>query len=371
MSILAVIGGQYGSEGKGAVVGAILNQYDIHVRAGGPNAGHTFYDADGHKFVMQSIPCGFANRKAICVIAPGCMVDLKQVLLEVEQIEEAGYTILDRLRIDANALIMLPSYKGQEGGVHGYGHETIGSTGKGVGIAQMARVGRRIAGWPLVDTAYLMRDLLSDEFAEMINTALGIDVSPLLSCILEDTHLYVAEMERNGSRVLLEGTQGSGLSNTTGAWPYVTSRDTNAAGLAAECGLPPNRVQTLLVFRTFPIRVAGPSGPMFAETTWEDLGFEPEVTTVTKKVRRVGFWDDGLARRSIMMNDPVAVAITFLDYIDPAVRGVTQWTELSDAARDWVRDFMITYGMPVWMVGTGPDTMASVPNAVYQMTRLK
>jgi adenylosuccinate synthase len=130
-----------------------------------------------------------------------------------------------------------------------------------------------------------------------------------------------------GDRVMLEGTQGSGLSLHHGAYPYVTSADTNAATLAGDCGIAPADVRHVyLVVRTLPIRVAGNSGPMGREIDWSDLqaevpGLVPEQTTVTKRIRRIAHWDDGVFRRAVGLNRPCAVFLMFADYLNPEAAG--------------------------------------------------
>ena len=144
-----------------------------------------------------------------------------------------------------------------------------------------------------------------------------------------------------------------------GEWPYVTSHDTNAATLFADAGIPITaRKEVMLVARTYPIRVAGNSGPMLMEISWDYLSEkigEPveERTTVTKKVRRVGEWDDGLFLRACMVNGPTSVAINFLDYVNPKDAGATSMDKLSDEAWEFIHEVEDLAGVPVSYVGTG------------------
>jgi adenylosuccinate synthase len=333
--VVAVVGGQYGSEGKGAIVYALAGEFDIHLRTGAPNAGHSFIH-DGKLWKMRSVPCGWVRPDATLVIGAGGLIDPALLRREVEQLEAAGHRVAERLLIDANCGILDHAFHELEGGVHGAAHRLIGSTGEGVGPARMARLARQTMAPPF-DCFRLARDAA----AELPGTVV-------------DTVEFINDSLDAGQSLLLEGTQGSGLSVVHGPWPYVTSTDTNSAQLAADAGIPPHQVdEVILVCRTFPIRVAGNSGPLENERTWEELGLEPEFTTVTGKVRRVGDWDDALVHRALLLNDPAHVALTFLDYLFPADKGVEDWDELSDEARSYVEELEERLGYPLTFLGTG------------------
>ena len=139
--VTAVVGAQYGSEGKGAVVQHIAKEYPIHVRTGGPNAGHTIH-YDNVEYAMQVIPCGWINPDAKLVIGPGALVDIEQLREEIRWIEPHFPDIKRRLYIDTRAGHLAPRFMEQEGGTNGILHERIGSTGKGVGAAREARMRR-------------------------------------------------------------------------------------------------------------------------------------------------------------------------------------------------------------------------------------
>lgn len=360
--ITAMIGGQFGSEGKGLVAERLAGSYDVHVRTGGPNAGHTYY-VDQHqldemtgerietrrKVVARSVPVGACNPDAHLVIGPGALLDLDLLIEEVEALNILGLEVSSRILVDMNAGLIDPGLHHQrEGGVDGYAHQKIGSTGEGVGVARMARVSRTTMepGQPWTKFRRV-RDVLND---------LPDWMTPC------DTTEKVNRWIDRGSSVMLEGTQGSGLSLIHGPWPYVTSNDTNAAQLAVDAGIAPQLVtDVLLVCRTFPIRVAGESGPLPKETTWESIGMEEERTTVTKKVRRVANWNPETVARAVMLNRPSALALMFLDYVYPEDAGAEEWAKLTDPARTWVGMVESTMGVPVAMVGTGPDSMAFNP----------
>jgi adenylosuccinate synthase len=344
----AVVGAQYGSEGKGAVVAAVAHQYDAHVRSGGPNAGHTFY-LDGEKFVGRSIPVGWCNPVAELFIGPGAVIDFAVLSDELEKIERAGFRVRGRLMVDPRAVSVTSSQHFAEGGVHGRAHRQIGSTGEGVGLARMAKINRG-AIIPIEQAPYKCLHV-----ANMLPQFASIGVT------VGDVAAELQELIADGGRVLLEGTQGHGLSLTLGDWPYVTSTDTNAAQLAADAGISPSDVkETILVARTYPIRVAGNSGPLYEETTWEQLGLEPEITTVTRKVRRVGHWDFAQVARAVKTNWPAMVVVTFMDYLFPQSSGTVNWRALSDATLEWMKSQEQLIGAPIVAVTTGPDSFCPI-----------
>lgn len=344
--LTVLVGGQYGSEGKGAIAAKIANDYRIHVRVGSPNAGHTIY-WNGEKHVMQSIPCGWINPDAVIVIGRGATLNMKQFMAELEHIQQYYPDFKNRLVIDPEAGILDEKFHEMEGGVNGEIHKRIGSTGEGVGPVRVARMNRDPEQYRQI------KDIAKEYGLE--------------ECLVENTPKYIAVAQDSGINVLIEGTQGSGLSLLHSNWPYCTSIDTNTAGIISEVGLAPSRVtDVLMVVRTYPIRVAGNSGPMKNEITWEELAkrmgqdIAPEKTTVTKKIRRIAEWDDELFEQSCLLNAPTEIALTFADYIDPQIAGATSVEELQRSPK--FMEFVIKHGLgdKLVYVGTGPNTIVEV-----------
>lgn len=345
--LTVLVGGQYGSEGKGAIAAKVANQYRVHVRVGSPNAGHTIY-WNGEKHVMQSIPCGWINPDAVIVIGRGALLNMKQFMKELTHIQQYYPDFISRLVIDPEAGVLDERFHEQEGGVNGEMHKRIGSTGEGVGPARIARINRD-----------------PEQFRQFKDIAHEYGLE---ECLVENTPKYIAVAQDSGINILIEGTQGSALSLLHSYWPYCTSIDTNVAGIISEVGIAPSRVtDVLMVVRTYPIRVAGNSGPMKGEITWEELSkrlgkdMVPEKTTVTKKVRRIAEWDDELFEQSCILNAPTEIALTFADYIDPDIYGATSIKELQQSwkLKKFIMDHGLNNGKLVY-VGTGPNTIVEV-----------
>ena len=342
-NISVVVGAQYGSEGKGAIAGHLAStpgRPTVCVRVGGPNAGHTVIgngpDGPEHAWRLQTVPvAAVTDHQADLVIAAGSEIDPAILDRETQLLEEYGHPVLNRLFIDGQATLLTPEHQQTE--TDRDLHAKIGSTGKGIGAARADRIMR---------TATLWRDY-SDQ--------------------AHDTAKFLNDMIHGGSHIVIEGTQGYGLGLHAGHYPQCTSNNARAIDFLSMAGVSPwqqgvDRLRVYAVARTHPIRVAGNSGPLKGETTWQDLGLDPELTTVTRKVRRVGEWDSELVRQAVELNGgskDVRVCLTMLDHVIPEVAHYVGPIEgMPDRARKWVHQVEKDTGARVAFVGTGPGTVA-------------
>lgn len=345
--VTAVVDMQFGSTGKGVVAKALQEKYNYNfaVRVGAPNAGHSLEFA-GKVYKMQSIPVSWVDRNCTLVIGAGGLISLKVLQAEIDEIKAVMPNILDRLIVDASAGILDKHHADEEGhDAQGNLKSPIGSTAEGVGAARRARMLRDPSKFRLARNC--------PELQEM-----GVKVQEFTAKMLVDGI-------KAGKSVLLEGTQGMGLSLTHGYWPYVTTGDSSPASMLAESGIPAQYLTDVVgVARTYPIRVANPtlvegtSGPLRNETSWEELSAKlgrdvQEITTVTKRVRRVGEWDDELFGRSVTLVGPTVVALTFADYLNDKDYGKDTWEELSDDVKNFVAMVEEKFSVRVGMIGTG------------------
>lgn len=340
-NLTVVVGGQYGSEAKGATVACLTREFDEHdlvVRVAGPNAGHTAYDSTGREWKLRAVPVAAVSGKASLHIAAGSEIDPIVLADEVTALDEAGFDVSRRLSIHPMATVLLQRNIDEEK-VQGLVNR-IGSTGKGIGSARSDRILR---------TAPVARDFYKG--ARLSN----------------DGPFSLDEW----SNIVIEGTQGYGLGLHHRNYPQVTSSNCRAIDFLSMAGIPPwddaiDVFDVIVVARCFPIRVAGNSGPLKNETSWENLGLPEERTTVTNKVRRVGEWDDELLAEAIHANgggnwdEGVILAITMLDQRFPEVAGQTVYEELSQRARDWIEQVEENHRTSVQFVGTSPQTMIEV-----------
>ena len=330
-----LVGGQYGSEGKGQIAGYIAKEYDLLVRVGGPNAGHKVYEHP-EPYTHHLLPSGTRKSDAKLLIGPGAVLNLGVLLDEIAECR----VDVERLHIDRQAFIITDQDKPGEQALV----QEIGSTGQGVGAATARRIMQR------------SRDTL---LAEGVT-----DLEPYMCDAFE---VLDAAFSQNG-RVLLEGTQGTGLSLYHGAYPYVTSRDTTVSGCLAEAGIPPTRVRkTLMVCRTNPIRVENPpggtSGPMSQELTWEEIARrsgknarrlrQAERTSTTNRLRRIGEFDWGLLRKAALLNGPTDVALTFTDYLSSVNGEAMRFEQLHSETISFIHEIERVADARVSLIATG------------------
>lgn len=341
-NITVVVGGQYGSEAKGAVTAHLaggLSHRDVVVRVAGPNAGHTAYSPGGREWKLRCIPAAaVVNDHCQLHLAAGSEIDLGVLVREINDLEEAGIPVTDRLTIHPSATILEVRHHGIE--ANAALMERIGSTGKGIGAARADRIMRSAS--TVEQRAHLFKGMHLSESGPF-------DLSGV-------------------NELIIEGTQGYGLGLHTGHYPQVTSSDCRAIDFLAMAGISPwhDRVGSLhivVVARCFPIRVAGNSGPLNEETTWAELGLPEERTTVTNKVRRVGHWDSALLSEAIAANgggswnEQVSLAITMVDQKFPECTGVKGPRYLSQQARAWLSEVEDEHECEIRHVGTSPTTM--------------
>ena len=336
-----VIGGQYGSEGKGNIADYLSPEYQVLVRVGGPNAGHKVYEEPPYTHI--SLPCGTRrSEEADLVIGPGAVLDPDTLLREITECQVEP----SRLSIDEGAVLITQDDKDWEAEQL---KDEIGSTAMGVGRATARRVTDRF------------RDERGCKLAKDI-ASVRPELAPYVRPALERLELAYSR----GEKILLEGTQGTGLSIFHGEYPSVTSRDTSVSGCLSEAGIGPRRVNRIvLVCRTYPIRVAGNSGDLSREISWkvvaERSGISEaelrghEVGSRSGNERRVGEFDWAMLRKSCHLNSPTDIALTFVDYLDVANRKVFRFEELSRETINFVEEVELVSGVPCSLIANRFD----------------
>ncbi|MFH7321638.1 adenylosuccinate synthetase [Desulfurivibrio sp. D14AmB] len=331
MPVSVIVGGQYGSEGKGKVAHYLARERKatVAIRCGGTNSGHTVIDSNGQSLIFRQLPTASILPDVKLVLCAGTYIDPAILKHEIALVRLAP----SRLMIDPYAVIITEDHKKreQDSGLV----ERIASTGSGTGAAVIARIQR-------APNLLFAKDV--PELAEFI-----ADVS-------EDLRRRLQRDER----IILEGTQGFGLSPLHSRFnPYVTSRDTTAAGFLSEAGLSPfDADEIVMVIRAFPIRVGGDSGPLVNATDWETItreaGYEEplqEITSVSKRIRRVARFDATIVKRAIQVNKPTATVLNHLDYLSYNA------SPSHDKVRSFVNMASKSTGVVADYVGFGPTTM--------------
>lgn len=345
-----LIGGQYGSEGKGHVSSYLAHEYDVLVRVGGPNAGHRVYEQP-KPYTFHHLPSGTRATNAQIVLGAGAVLGLPKLLEEINNCRLSE----NRLSIDPHAMVIDPADIAFEQQTLA---RSIGSTAQGVGAATARKVLRSSAE-PSVRMA---KDI--PELRQYIREALSV---------FDDAF-------SNGKKVFLEGTQGTGLSLHHGEYPYVTSRDTTVSGTLADAGIAPNRVQKIImVCRSYPIRVQDPeestSGPMGQEISWNEVSqrsgipiehlFETEKTSTTGRRRRVAEFNWALFRKSVSLNGPTDLALTFADYIDANNQEARRFEQLTVPTILFIEELERVAGAPVSLITTRFDSRSIIDRRAW------
>ncbi len=334
MPVTVVVGGQFGSEGKGKVAHefAQMRGAAVAVRIGGSNSGHTVIDSGGKARIFRHLPTAAILGDITCAIGAGSYLDVDVLLAEITDTKLGP----DRLLIDPYAVVITDAHKQAEQNERL--SDKIGSTGSGTGAAVADRIRR---------TGAL-------RFAK--------DEDRLRQWTERPVTLYLREILKRNHRVVLEGTQGFGLSILHSEYyPNVTSRDTTAAAFVSEVGLSPLDVdEVVLVIRAFPIRVSGEqSGPLPSEIGWTTITQESgskipisEMTSVTKQIRRVGRFDSTVVIKAISSNAPNVIVLNHLDYVD-----ASSLPHISNRCAEFIEYVETSIGQKVDFLGINRKTI--------------
>lgn len=328
-SMKVIVDMQYGSCGKGLIAGklALEHEPDTILTAWAPNAGHTFIDKDGTKYVHTALPNGIVSPKLRKIlIGPGSVINPDQFFKEFYRYSD---TLLRSVHVLIHPNAVVVSEHDRE--VEEKGRFTIGSTMKGVGEAMIRKIRR-----------------------EPLRPTIAKDFDILKQFVV--THKQYQDAIANSLVAIVEGAQGFSLGINQQFYPYCTSRECTKWQLFLDCGLPGSigcPVEVIGVCRTYPIRVAnrydalgnmiGTSGPCYddqEEISWGAVGVDPELTTVTKLPRRVFTWSNQQIRDAIAASGINTVFLNFCNYDQSAnstdIDGMIACAESEGASVAWL-----------------------------------
>ena len=335
MSVVAVIGAQWGDEGKGKIVDLLAEKADAVVRfSGGDNAGHTVINPKG-EFKLHIVPSGIFYPRAACIIGNGVVINPGVLLQELDELKARGVNV-DNLHISDRAHLIMPWHillDGLEEEKRGQG--AIGTTKKGIGPAFADKTARRgIRTCDMLDPVIFKARLAiilaakNDILTKVYNTA-PLDLETVfneywgyaqrLARYIEDTTALVSDLVRKGSNIVLEGAQGSMLDPDFGSYPFVTSSSPLAAGACIGSGINPRRIDRVVgIFKAYTTRVGG--GPMPTELK-DDVGeyirqHAHEYGATTGRARRCGWFDAVVGRYTTELNGFTSGILTRLDVLD-------------------------------------------------------
>ena len=336
MANVAVVGAQWGDEGKGKLVDWLSERADVVVRyQGGHNAGHTLV-IDGVTYKLSLLPSGIVRSGKLSVIGNGVVIDPWALVAEIDKLKGQGVAVSkDNLRIAGNATLILPLHSEldlmREAAA---GAAKIGTTGRGIGPAYEDKVGRRAIRvndlhdlttlGPKIERLLahhnaLRRGLLQPEIKSADLVAQLAEIAPKILPYSDAVWQLLDEAKRDGKRILFEGAQGILLDIDHGTYPYVTSSNTVAGQAAAGSGLGPSSIGYVLgIAKAYTTRVG--SGPFPTEQeneVGEYIGQRGrEFGTVTGRKRRCGWFDAVLVRQAIKTSGIHGIALTKLDVLD-------------------------------------------------------
>jgi adenylosuccinate synthase len=329
---IAVLGAQWGDEGKGKIVDLLTRHFSIVARyQGGHNAGHTVY-AGGRKFVLRLLPSGILHDGITCVIGNGLVVDPQALFSEIDELSSAGIPIGDRLVISDKAHLILPYHRELDLLSEARrGERRIGTTSRGIGPAyedKIARRGVRVGDLANTDSLAeavqqnvaarnrLIADSTMDwrQVIEELNKAWA-RMQPWVT----DVSLFLHRAREAARSIMFEGAQGTLLDIDHGTYPYVTSSNATIGGVCTGLGVGPQAIDGVLgVAKAYTTRVG--EGPLPTELTG-DLGNRlretgQEFGAVTGRPRRCGWYDAVAVRYAVRVNGLNALALTKLDVLD-------------------------------------------------------
>jgi adenylosuccinate synthase len=329
---LAVLGAQWGDEGKGKIVDLLTPHFSLVARfQGGHNAGHTVY-VNRAKFILRLIPAGILHPGITCVIGNGVVIDPQALFAEVDELARNGVDIDDRIVISDKAHLILPYHRDLDLLSEARrGERKIGTTSRGIGPAYEDKIARRgIRVCDLADPAGLEQNVRDNVTARnrLVQDS-TMDWKPVLDQMLKyaermkpwirDVSVLLADAMRDGKSILFEGAQGTLLDIDHGTYPYVTSSNASIGGVCTGLGVPPKAIGRVLgVVKAYTTRVGeGPfptelSGAMGARL--RESG--SEYGAVTGRPRRCGWYDAVAVRYAARLNGLDGLALTKLDVLD-------------------------------------------------------
>jgi adenylosuccinate synthase len=421
MKAIAVVGAQWGDEGKGKVVDYLAGSFDYSARyGGGHNAGHTVI-INGCRFVLQLIPCGILRPGKKAVIGAGVVVDPAALVSEVKSIQKDGIGVDGRLFLSDRAHLIFPFHRELEKSAEAArGPHRIGTTSRGIGPAyedKMARSGLRVCDLMDMDRFARKLERVIEEKDAFSRACYGqaLDTAAILETYRElggkirgfvtDTSALVNRALAEGKSILFEGAQGTMLDIDHGTYPYVTSSSSAAGGACTGLGVAPTKVTGVIgVTKAYTTRVGG--GPF--PTEMPDLDAQAvrdrgkEYGAVTGRPRRCGWLDLMMLRYAVQVNGISSLVVTKLDVFDtqkevqvctgykykgskldempaevevvaevtPEYKTLPGWqqqtdhirsaSELPKAASDYLKFISDSLGTEIGMISTGPERDATI-----------
>ena len=420
---VVILGAQWGDEGKGKIVDLLTDRAKYVVRyQGGHNAGHTLI-INGEKTVLRLIPSGILRNNVTCLIGNGVVLSPSALMQEMSELESRGIKVRERLLISEACPLILPYHVAMDHAREAaLGNNKIGTTGRGIGPAYEDKVARR--GLRVGDLfnreafAEKLKNILDYYNFQLVNyyKAEPVDyqktlddvfaVADIITGMVADITTILHNARQKGDNILFEGAQGTMLDVHHGTYPFVTSSNTTAGGVATGSGFGPRNLDYVLgIVKAYCTRVGG--GP-FTTELFDDVGSEiarkgNEFGAVTGRPRRCGWFDAVAVRRAVQINSISGFCMTKLDVLDgfdevkicvgykmpngkiveyaplaakdwegiePIYEsmlgwkentfGVTDVNQLPQNCRNYIKRIEEVTGVPIAILSTGPDRVQTM-----------
>lgn len=419
---VVILGTQWGDEGKGKVVDLLTESVQAVVRfQGGHNAGHTLV-VNGQKTALHLVPSGILRDKVTCVIGNGVVVAPDALIREIIMLEDKGVEVRSRLKVSAACPVILECHvRLDQAREAARGADKIGTTGRGIGPAYEDKVARR--GLRLGDLLcperlraklqevlayhnFVLENFFQAEPVSYTETLAACeDYAAQLRPLICDTITYLHDLRRQGAKIMFEGAQGSLLDIDHGTYPFVTSSNTTAGGVATGSGFGPGYLDYILgITKAYTTRVG--SGPMpteLGDSVGQHLAEKGhEFGTTTGRARRCGWFDAVAVNFAVQINSVTGICLTKLDVLDglttlkvcvdyhdsqgqslacpidaegfaavtPVYVELPGWSEstvgaksldeLPENARAYIKFLEQKVGVPIDIISTGPDRVETI-----------
>ncbi len=356
---IAILGAQFGDEGKGKITDFYADRADITVRfQGGANAGHTIYRNE-QKFVFHLLPVGIMTSHTTNVIACGCVVDIITLHEEILAARQLGIQISpDNLKISARATVVLPAYIEADIKSETESQNRIGTTRRGIGPAYSAKASRE--AFQMAEIAdpqkFLEKYLTMLKASSLYQDALGVEAhwssyreplynaSTFLAPYISDTSSFLKDAHKFGRSIIFEGAQGALLDNDLGTYPHVTSSTTVSSGVAIGAGIAPSYLNgSIGVAKAYVTRVgAGPFLTLMDEESHQVVQTEgKEFGATTGRPRLCGWLDLPALKYAIAINDYDGIIITKVDVLDTLseIKVCTKYEPVDTSAKFFESDY--------------------------------
>ena len=399
---IAVVGSQWGDEGKGKLIDILSMEKDITVRyQGGNNAGHTVCVGD-KEYVFHLLPSAILHKNKVCVIGNGVVVDPMILIREIQNLKAKGINVTEKkLKLSGLCHVIMPYHRILDGLREQKRKNKIGTTGRGIGPCYADKVAR--CGIRMIDllNPRVLKDKLEDNLREKneifrkVYDAKGyglkktyeeyLEYGKILKPFICNTVIYINDQIDKGKSVLFEGAQGTFLDIDFGTYPFVTSSNSIVGGICSGTGVAPTRInKSIACVKAYTTRVGeGPFPTEFSSVLMDQIRKKGnEFGATTGRPRRCGWFDSVLVRYSVIINGISELAIMKLDVLDELeeIQICTGYKYKGKVYKEFPMDFEKLCGVkpvyeavPGWNSSTyGLKNYADLPkNAKNYITRLE